>query len=102
MNFLLPKIFQSNPYPFRGGYKTTDIKPKKYGFIIHRFSNYISLQTVKIVYCDNGFSKATIKVSPNYQPTYQYTLYFDNEGNEIKANNNTKQERKIWLSMQGN
>ena len=100
MNFLLPKIFQTNPLPFTSGYKTTKIVPKKYGYILHRFSNYISLQNVKIVYNENGFSKATIKVNTNYKAPYQYTIYFDNEGNEIKAENNTTKERKIWLEMQ--
>lgn len=99
MNYLLPKVFQSNPYPFTNGYKTTKVIPKKDGYILHRFSNYVSLQNVKIVYNEKGFSKATVKVSPNYQPTYQYTLYFDNEGNNIKADTNT-QERKIWLELQ--
>jgi hypothetical protein len=100
LQFLLPKIFQSNSYPFTRGYKTTKIIPKKDGYILHRFSNYVSLQNVKIVYNDKGFAKATVKVSPNYQPTYQYTLYFDNEGNEISVDNDTAKERKKWLELQ--
>jgi|GEM_PF-5580901 hypothetical protein len=100
MTHLLPKIFQSNPYPFNSGYKTTKVIQKKYGYILHRFSNYVSLQNVKIVYNENGFSKATVKVNKNYAAPYQYTIYFDNEGNEIKVNNNTNLERKKWLEMQ--
>ncbi len=98
---IIPQIFAQNSYPFRSGYKTTKIIPTKYGYRIHRFSNYISLQYVKVEYCDNGFSKATVRVNTNYQATYQFTLYFDNTGNEIKSeNNNTKIERKQWLQMQ--
>jgi hypothetical protein len=102
MNYLLPKIFQTNSFPFTRGYKTTKVIAKKDGYILHRFSNYVSLQNVKIVYNPNGFSKATIKVNTNYQTPYQYTIYFDNEGNEIKAENNSTKERKIWLEMQKN
>lgn len=97
----IPKIYASNDYPFTRGYKTTKIIPTKYGYRIHRFSNYISLQYIKVEYLANGFSKATVKVNTNYQSPYQYTLYFDVEGNEMKSeNNNTKLERKNWLAMQ--
>ena len=98
---VIPQIFAQNSYPFTRGYKTTKIKPTNYGFLIHRFSNYISLQYIRVEYSDNGFSKATVKVNTNYQAPYQYTLYFDNKGKEIKTeNNSTKIERKIWLQMQ--
>ena len=98
---VIPAVYASNDYPFTRGYKTTRIIPTKYGYRIHRFSNYISLQYIKVEYLDNGFSKATVKVNTNYQTPYQYTIYFDNKGNEIKAeSHNTKLERKIWLKMQ--
>lgn len=98
---VIPAVYASNDYPFRSGYKTTRIIPTKYGYRIHRFSNYISLQYIKVEYLDNGFSKATVKVNKNYHAPYQYTLYFDNKGNEIKSeNNSTKAERKTWLEMQ--
>lgn len=97
----IPKIYASNDYPFTSGYKTTKIIPTKYGYRIHRFSNYISLQYIKVEYLPNGFSKAIVKVNTNYQSPYQYTLYFDNEGNEVKSdNNNTIAERKEWIKMQ--
>jgi hypothetical protein len=99
-DFILPKIYQTNSFPFTNGYKTTKVIPKKYGYILHRFSNYVSLQNVKIVYNNNGFSKATIKVNTNFQRKYQYTLYFDNNGNVIDINNNTTKERKKWLELQ--
>lgn len=99
MTYLLPKVFQSNTYPFTTGYKITNIKPKSYGYIVERFSNYVSLQNIKIVYNEKGFAKATVKVDINYHPKYQFTLYFDNQGNTIESNN-TRKERKIWLELQ--
>jgi hypothetical protein len=93
----LPLIYQANAYPFINGYKIISIKPTANGFKIKKFSNYISTQSIKLEYLPNGFSKAVVKVDTNYQPKYQFTLYFDKDGNEIKANN-TKQERIIVSS----
>jgi len=97
MKYLLPLVYQSNEYPHRSGYKCTKITPIKNGYRINRFSNYISLQSIKLIYNDNGFSKATVIVNTNYVP--QYTLYFDDKGNEVKADN-VKAERKLWLALQ--
>ena len=99
MEFLLPTIYNQNSHPHRSGYRTTKIKQTTTGFVINRFSHYISLQKIKLVYNDKGFSKGTVKVDTNYRPKYQYTLYFDNLGNIIKADT-TLQERKIWLELQ--
>ena len=102
-NFQLPKIYNSCAYPQQQtGYRTIKVDAKPYGFRVVRFSNYISMQYIKIVYSENGFSKATVKVDTNYRSKYQYTLYFDNAGNEIKVGdtNSTRLERAKWLSMQ--
>ena len=101
-NYQLPKIYACNDYPqTQSGYRTTKIEIKPYGFRVLRFSNYISLQYIKVEFLPNGFSKATVKVDTNYRAKYQYTIYFDNLGNEIKSDNNsTIAERKIWLSLQ--
>lgn len=100
MTRILPAVYASNDWPHRNGYRTTKIIPKPYGFIIHRFSNYISLQNIKVVYNENGFAKATIKARTNYQSPYQYTLYFDNEGTLIDSGYDTRSEREYWLKLQ--
>lgn len=99
MTRILPKCYEMSDVRPQTGYRTTKIIPKKYGFIVHRFSDYVSLQFIKIVYNDNGFSKATVKVRTNYRTPYQYTLYFDNMGDEIHADT-TMEERKLWLKAQ--
>ena len=81
------------------GYRTTKIKKTKYGYIIHRFSNYVSLQYIRFEVLKTGFGKATIKVDTNYQQKRQYTIYFDKNMAEIKAETTAK-ERKIWLELQ--
>ena len=75
------------------GYRTTEIVKTTYGYRIKRFSNYVSLLTIRLMVFPNGFSKATVKVDTNYRPKYQYTVYFDTENKEVKT-------RKEWLSMQ--
>ena len=98
---VIPKIFASNSYPFRSGYKTTKITETKNGYLIRRFSNYISLQYIKVVYSANGFSKATVKVDKNYHAKYQFTIYFDAMGNEINSElNTTISNKKAWLLLQ--
>ena len=99
---ILPRIYASNPYPLQNtGYRTVTVQPKPYGFRIVRFSNYISLQYIKVVFNDNGFSKATVKVDTNYRSKYQYTIYFDNNGDVIRSeDNNTHSERNKWIELQ--
>ena len=99
MNHLLPIMYRSNQYPHRSGFKTIKIIPIANGYRIKRFSNFIALQSVKLEYLPNGFSKAKVITNKNYSPIYSYTLYFDNKGNEIKSTS-TREERKIWLAMQ--
>ena len=77
------------------GYRTTKIKKTKYGFVIHRFSNYISLQYIRLEILETGFCRANIKVDTNYQRKYKYTVYFDNKMIEIR-------DRKMWLELQAN
>ena len=98
----LPKVYSSNSFPqVQSGYRTTQVQIKPYGFRVVRFSNYISLQYIKVECLQNGFSKATVKVDRNYSAKYQYTVYFDNYGNEIQSESNTTlEDRKIWLSLQ--
>ena len=96
----IPKIWQKTDFQgFHSGYITTAIKKTNYGFKINRFSNYVSLLSIKFEVLTNGFAKATVKVDTNYRPKYQYTLYFDKEYNEIKEKT-TKLERKKWLELQ--
>ena len=98
---VIPKIFASNSYPFLSGYKTTKITQTKDGYNIRRFSNYISLQYIKVVYLKNGFSKAVVKVDTNYMEKYQFVVYFDAIGNEISTElNTTISNRKAWLLLQ--
>lgn len=98
----LPKAYSANQFPqTQSGYRTIKVEPKPYGFRVVRFSNYISLQYIKVECLPNGFSKATVKVDTNYRAKYQYTVYFDNNGNEIQdESNKTATERKVWLDMQ--
>ena len=99
MNYLLPIMDRSNQHPHRSGFRTIKITPIANGYRIKRFSNYIALQSVRLEYLPNGFSKAKVVTNKNYVGIYSYTLYFDNKGNEIKAES-TREERKIWLAMQ--
>jgi len=98
----LPNAYSTNQFPqTQSGYRTIKVEVKPYGFRVIRFSNYISLQYIKVECLPNGFSKATVKVDTNYRAKYQYTIYFDNNGNEIHSENNcTKAERKAWLQLQ--
>lgn len=75
------------------GYHTTKIKKTKYGYIIHRFSNYISLQYIRFEVLTSGFCKAIVRVDTNYQQKYQYTVYLNDEMKEVK-------DRKSWLELQ--
>ena len=77
------------------GYRTTKIKKTKYGYIIHRFSNYVSLQYIRFEVLKTGFCIATVKVDTNYRQKYQYTVYFNDEMKEVK-------DRKSWLELQAN
>jgi hypothetical protein len=101
--YQLPKIYNQNSYPLRRGhnYRVTEIKATKNGYAIKKFSDFVSVQKIKVVYNENGFAKATVKVDTNYRSPYQYTLYFDKDGNEIKASDNSDAtERKMWLELQ--
>ena len=96
----IPSIWQ-NTEAVAGHMRTISVKKKPYGFLIIRMSTYVSRQSIKLVIEDNGFAKATVKVNTNYRSPYQYTLYFDDQLNEIKVpNNSTHKERKMWLHMQ--
>ena len=68
-----------------------------YGYRIMQGTNYISLHYVKLIIFPNGKAKAVVKVDKNYHPKYQYTLYFDRSGREIKdIHNRTRKELAYW------
>ena len=63
--------------------KVTKIKETSKGFIIHLFTNYVSLIYKYVTTYKNGTAKVITKVNTNYRPKYQYTSYENSEGEEI-------------------
>jgi hypothetical protein len=83
--------------------RTTKVIKKPYGYIFHRFNPYIILFYGKLIINTDGTAKMIMKVHPNYRTFYQYTLYFDKEGYEIKVNdNNTRKELSIYNQIRNN
>lgn len=90
----IPKIWNRTSFEgYHSGFITTKIKKTNYGYHITRFSNYVTILSIKFEVLQNGCAKATIKVDKNYHAPYQYTMYFDSDLNEVKS-------RKEWLSIQ--
>jgi hypothetical protein len=82
------------------GFQTTKVIEKPNGLIIHRFSHYVTLVYIRLYKYQDGFSKAVVKVDKNYHPRYQYTLYFDKDGREIKSpTNSTRAELAYWKKL---
>jgi len=95
-----PKWRELATEPHHSGYATTKIQKTDYGYKIHRFSHHISLQTIRYEIYDDGFSKAIVKVDTNYNPRYQYTLYFHPDPiTEIVRSGGTRSELASWKSM---
>ena len=97
---VIPKNYLNNlPSDYRGNslrtIKVTQINDKK--VILKRYSDFVTLQTVILNYFSYGI-KATVKVNTNYRRPYQYTMYFDNKGNEIDSNNGTT-DRQKWSKL---
>ena len=66
----------------RQGTRTTKCATKPYGYMIHRFNNYITVYRIKLVINKNGSAKATVDKDRNYCPHEHYTEYFDANGEE--------------------
>lgn len=102
----IPKIYRKlADKPYTNGYRTTSIVKKPYGFIITRFSHYISIQKIRFEILSDGFSKATVKVDTNYKSNYQFTLYFDKGLELVEDNNdplNVTKCRKVWQKLRNN
>lgn len=72
----------------------------KYGWHIVKMSNYIAIYTTRLEVYPDGTAKAVTKVNKNYYPKYQYTLYFDKDGKEIKdKHNRTRKELHYWKTV---
>ena len=69
--------------PSTSGTRTTKVVKKPYGYIVHRFNNYITLYYIKLVINANGSAKASYLVKKNYHDDQRYTLYFGIDGNEV-------------------
>jgi hypothetical protein len=70
---------------------------KPYGWLITEGTNYISIYKIRLELFPDGRAKATVKVDKNYHSPYQYTLYFDKQGREIKdKHNRTRAELAYW------
>ena len=77
--------------------RVTKVIKKDYGFIFHMFNHYITLYYGKLIINSDGTAKAIVKVDRNYSVKYQYTIYFDRAGFEIKTeSNNTRTELAIY------
>lgn len=63
--------------------KVTKVKETNYGFIVHLFSNYVCLYYKYITVGKNGTAKIVTKVDKNYHAKYQYTMYENEQGEEI-------------------
>ena len=75
------------------------IKEKKsYGYLITKVTSYISVSKIKLKINDDGTAKAIVKVNKNYVAPYQYTLYFDRAGREIKGA--TTREEMIYYNKE--
>lgn len=80
----LPKCWHRIAFNgYHVGFITTKIVPKAYGYIIHRFSNYVAIQHIKYTILNCGLSKAYIMTDINHQPKRYSTMYFDRDKNEI-------------------
>jgi uncharacterized lipoprotein NlpE involved in copper resistance len=83
--------------------RVTWVKKTGYGYLFHMFNHYITLYYGKLVINADGTAKATIRVNCNYSAPYQYTLYFDCEGYEIKTeDNSTRKELLIYKQLRAN
>lgn len=77
--------------------RVTKVKKTKYGYLFHMFNTYVTLFYGKMYINSDGTAKATIKVYRNYRTPYQYTLYFDKQGFEIKTEENSiRKELSIY------
>jgi len=73
--------------PFtKEGTRVTKVVPKKYGYLIHMFNNYITLYYLKVVVNNNGTAKISWKIDKNYHTLERFTTYHNSEGNEISKN----------------
>lgn len=80
--------------------RVTKVTKKSNCYLFLMFNHYITLYYGKLVINSDGTAKAVIKVNRNYCPKYQYTIYFDNEGKEIKAEfNSTRKELSIYKKI---
>jgi hypothetical protein len=69
---------------------THKIKKTEYGYKILHMTHYITTTKTKLIINQDGTAKATSKVDKNYHRPYQFTMYFDKNGYEIKGE--TKRE----------
>ncbi len=77
--------------------RVTKVIKKDGCYLFHMFNHYITLYYGKLIINIDGTAKAVIKVNRNYSAKYQYTLYFNKEGFEIKSHeNSTKKELSIY------
>lgn len=63
--------------------KVTKVKETNNGFIIHLFTNYVCLYYKYITIGKNGTAKILTKVDRNYHAKYQFTMYENEQGEEI-------------------
>jgi hypothetical protein len=81
------------------GYKITKVKRTDYGYIVHLFSNYITLVTAKIYVYPNNFAKVVRYVRTNYRAPYQNTSYYTDKGEIIHNENNTRKELAYFKQL---
>ena len=83
--------------------RTTYVKKTNYGYIFHRFNTYITVFYGKLYINNDGTAKAVVRVERNYCKPYQFTVYFDQYGLEIKhESNNTRKELSIYKQIRKN
>lgn len=83
-----------------GPVHTLSRKRTEYGWRIAQGTNFISISDIKLEIYKDGKAKAIVKVNKNYVAPYQYTLYFDTLGREIKdEHNRTRKELAYWKNL---
>lgn len=76
--------------------RVTKVVKTKYGYRFQMFNTYITLFFGKLYINEDETAKCVIRVEKNYQAPYQYTLYFDNNGFEIKTKDNSTRKELFF------
>lgn len=82
------------------GLITISREKTSYGYKIVQATNYIAIYNTKLYIYPDGRAKSVTKVNKNYHAPYQYTLYYDKNGKEIKDyQNRTRIELHYWKNI---